>query len=61
LNISKKVLGYPLIKKNANGAGPPNLLNATRKFKKMRGKDRKSKNFNRQAAIFYDDFMEAIT
>ena len=44
LNISKKkVTGYPPIKKNANGARPPNLHNATRKFKKMRGKDRKSK------------------
>ena len=48
-------------KKNANGAGPPNLHNATRKFKKMWGKDGKSKNFDRQAVIFYDDSMEAIT
>jgi hypothetical protein len=49
------------IKKNANGAGPPNLHNATRKFEKMWGKDGKSKFFDRQAVIFYDDSMEAIT
>ena len=62
LNISgKKVPGYPPIKKNVNGAGPPNLHNATRKFKKMWGKDGKSKIFDRQAVIFYDDSMEAIT
>jgi len=57
----KEVSGYPPIKKNANGAGPPNLHNATREFKKMWGKDGKSKNFDRQAVIFYDDSMEAIT
>jgi len=62
LNISKKkVPGYPRIKKNANGAGPPNLHNATREFKKMWGKDGKSNFFDRQAVIFYDDPMEAIT
>ena len=61
LNISKRSIGVPPYQKNANGVGPPNLHNATRKFKKMRGKDGKSKKFNRQAAIFYDDSMEAIT
>jgi len=63
LNISKRStgIGVPPNEQNANGAGPPNLHNATRKFKKMWGKDGKSKNFDRQAAIFYDDSMEATT
>jgi hypothetical protein len=38
LNISKKKsTGVTPYRKNANGAGPPNLHNATRQFKKMRG------------------------
>ena len=60
--FAKEVSVYPPIKQNANGAGPPNLHYATRKFqKKIVGQAWKITNFDRQAALFDGDSMEAIT
>jgi hypothetical protein len=64
LNISKRSIGVPPIKQNANGAGPPNLHYATRKFqKKNLGQAWNITNFDRQATLFdgEGDSMEAIT
>ena len=42
--FAKEVSVYPPIKQNANGAGPPNLHYATRKFQKKKwGKHGKSR------------------
>ena len=60
--FAKEVSVYPPIKQNANGAGPPNLHYAIRKFQKKKvGQAWKITNFDRQAALFDGDSMEAIT
>ena len=59
--FQKEVSGYPLSKKKCKWSRTAKPAQRHKKIRKMRGKDGKSKNFDRQAAIFYDDSMEATT